>query len=579
MNVNRTSRYIPLICALSVVIGIVIGTFFANRFSGNRLNIINTSSNKLSDLLHIINDQYVDTVEINKLVEDAMPKILEELDPHSTYISAKDAQTANDDLRGSFSGVGIQFTIREDTVRVSNVIKGGPSEKVGLLAGDKIISVNDTPYVGKIVTNEETLHRLKGPKGTKVKIGVARHGQKKPVYFTVVRGDIPVKSIDATYMLNDHLGYIRVKSFGETTYAELLTSLAELEAENFTGLVVDLRDNGGGYLTSAIQLANEFLPKNSLIVYTQGRKSKREEYHSDGRGSYQNLPIIVLTNEFTASAAEIFSGAIQDNDRGVVIGRRSFGKGLVQQPVEFADGSLIRLTIARYYTPSGRCIQKPYVKGQSRDEYDMDILNRYNHGEFYNEDSIRQTGEIYHTSIGREVYGGGGIMPDYFVAEDTTLFTPYYNEVASKGTLLQFCYQYTDSHREDMKEFTKPSDIVKYLRKQNVMEQFLKYADNHDIRRRNNMILKSQQLLERAIYGNIIYSMLDMNDYLQYINHDDKTILKAIEIYKSGKTRPTLDDAKKKKTSKISQIINKSDIIYQKTKSTNEKDYTLRCSR
>lgn len=578
MNVNRTSRYIPIICAVSVVAGIIIGTFFANRFSGNRLNIINTSSNKLSDLLHIINDQYVDTVDVNKVVEDAMPKILEELDPHSTYISAKDAQTANDDLRGSFSGVGIQFTIRQDTVRVSSVIKGGPSEKVGVLAGDKIISVNDTPYVGKIVTNEETLHRLKGPKGTKVKIGVARHGQKKPVYFTIVRGDIPIKSIDATYMLNEHLGYIRIKSFGETTYAELLTSLAELEAENFTGLVIDLRDNGGGYLTSAIQLANEFLPKNSLIVYTQGRKSKREEYMSDGRGSYQNMPLIVLTNEFTASAAEIFSGAIQDNDRGVVIGRRSFGKGLVQQPIEFADGSMIRLTIARYYTPSGRCIQKPYVKGQSRDEYDMDILNRYNHGEFYNEDSIRQTGDVYHTSIGREVYGGGGIMPDYFVAEDTTLFTPYYNEVASKGTILQFCYEYTDSHRQDMKSFTKPSEIVKFLRKQNVMEQFIRYADNHDVRRRNNMILKSQRLLERAVYGNIIYSMLDMNEYLQYINHDDNTILKAIEIYKTGKTRPTLD-TKKKKTSHSNLSDSKKALFTNKLKSQYEKDYTLRCNR
>ena len=324
-NINRNNRWVPIIIAVSVIAGIIIGTFFANRFAGNRLNIINTSSNKLNDLLHIIDDQYVDTVDIANIVEQSMPKILEELDPHSSYISAKDAKTANDDLKGSFSGVGIQFVIREDTVRITGIIKGGPSEKVGILAGDKIISVDGKPYVGKEVTNEETLHRLKGEKGTKVKIGILRHGQQKPLSFTVVRGDIPLKSVDATYMINKELGYIKIKNFGETTYAELLTSLAELEVEGFQGLVVDLRGNGGGYLSSAIQMVNEFLPKNPLIVYTQGRRSRREEFRSDGRGSYQDLPIIVLIDETTASAAEIFSGAIQDNDRGIIVGRRYLG--------------------------------------------------------------------------------------------------------------------------------------------------------------------------------------------------------------------------------------------------------------
>lgn len=548
MKINRSSRFIPVIAAVSVVAGIVIGTFLASRFSGNRLNIINTTSNKLSDLLHIIGDQYVDTVNISQVVEDAMPKILEELDPHSTYISAKDAQTANDDLRGSFSGVGVQFTIREDTVRITNIIKGGPSEKVGIMAGDKIISVDGKPYVGKVVTNEETLHRLKGEKGTKVKIGIMRQGVKKPLTFTVVRGDIPVKSIEATYMLTDKLGYIRIKSFGETTYPELLTSLAELELQNFKGLVVDLRENGGGYLQSAIQIVNEFLPKNRLIVYTEGRKTSRYDYKSDGRGSYQSLPIIVLTNEFSASAAEIFAGAIQDNDRGVIVGRRSFGKGLVQQPIEFSDGSMIRLTVARYHTPSGRCIQKPYVKGENREEYEMDILTRYNHGEFFNEDSIRQTGEVFRTSIGRKVYGGGGIMPDYFVGEDTTLVTPYYSEVVSKGLLTQFCFEYVDTNRKALKNYTTPLDIVKYLRKQNLVEQFIRYADSRDVRRRNNMIIKSQRLFEHSLYGTIIYYMLDMNDYMRYMNQDDATIKKAIEIFNLGKTRPVLEEENKRKS-------------------------------
>ena len=548
MNIQRSSRFIPIISAISVVVGILIGTFLANRFSGNRLNIINTSSNKLNDLLHVIDDQYVDTVNISDVVEDAMPKILEELDPHSVYIAAKDAQTANDDLKGSFSGVGVQFTIREDTVRITNIIKGGPSEKVGLIAGDKIVSVDGKPFVGKVVTNEETLHRLKGEKGTKVRIGVLRHGETKERSFVVVRGDIPVKSIDATYMLTDKLGYIKIKSFGETTYPELLTSLAELEQQGFRGLVIDLRENGGGYLASAIQMINEFLPKNKLIVYTEGRKVKREEYRSDGRGSYQDIPIIILINEYSASASEIFSGAIQDNDRGTIIGRRSYGKGLVQQPIEFSDGSMIRLTIARYYTPSGRCIQKPYKKGQGHEEYEMDILDRYNHGEFFNEDSIRQTGEAFKTSIGRTVYGGGGIMPDYFVGEDTTQITPYYTEAYAKGLITQFCFEYVDNNRATLQRLTTPLEFVKYLRKQNIIDKFIRFADSHGLVRRNNMILKSQRLFEHAIYGTIIYYMLDMNDYMRYMNQDDATIKKAIEIFNQGKTKPVLNEKADKKT-------------------------------
>lgn len=547
-NINRNNRWVPLIIAVSIVVGIIIGTFFANRFSGNRLNIINTSSNKLNDLLHIIDDQYVDTVDIASIVEQSMPKILEELDPHSTYISSKDAKAANEDLKGSFSGVGIQFVIRNDTVRITNIIKGGPSEKVGILAGDKIVSVDDKPYVGKEVTNEETLRRLKGEKGTKVKVSVMRHGQKKPIPFTIVRGDIPLKSIDATYMINKELGYVKIKNFGETTYAELLTSLAELEVEGFKGLVVDLRGNGGGYLSAAIQMVNEFLPKNRLIVYTQGRRSRREEYRSDGRGSYQEIPIIVLTDETTASAAEIFSGAIQDNDRGIIVGRRSFGKGLVQQPIEFSDGSLINLTIARYYTPSGRCIQKPYVKGQPK-EYEMDLITRYERGEFFSQDSVHQSGEEYKTSIGRVVYGGGGIMPDYFVAEDTTALTPYYTECVTQGAIAQFCFEYTDNNRQKLSKYENGAELEKYLRKQGLLSQFVRYADDKGIKRRNNMIIKSQRLFEQAIYGSIIYNMLELNDYIQYLNHNNPTLDKAIQLFKNKQTKPTLND--KKGTSKV----------------------------
>lgn len=547
------NRFVPIIIAISLVAGIVIGTFLANRFSGNRLNIINTSSNKLNDLLHIIDEQYVDTVNVSDLVEEAMPQILSELDPHSSYISAKEASTANDDLRGSFSGIGVQFTIKRDTVYISNVIHGGPSEKTGILPGDRIIGVDEEPYVGEVVSNEETMHRLKGEKGTKVKLEILRNGEKKN--FTITRGDIPVHSIDATYMLTDELGYIRIKNFGETTYPELLMSLAQLQQEGFKGLVIDLRGNGGGYLASAIQLANEFLPQDKLIVYTQGRKAKREDYKSDGRGSYQKLPIIVLTDETTASAAEIFSGAIQDNDRGIIVGRRTFGKGLVQQPIEFSDGSLIHLTIARYYTPSGRCIQKPYTKGKS-DDYDMDIITRYNHGEFFNEDSIQQTGEQYKTSIGRIVYGGGGIMPDYFVAEDTTYFTTYYTETASRGYIAEFCFNYTDQNRSELNKFTDVTELLRYLRHQHLVEQFVRYADSKGVQRRNNMIRHSQHLFEEVIYGNIIYNIFDMEAYLQYINQTDPAVQRAIQLYNEQMTRPTLPPAvldKDKSQKKVAQ--------------------------
>ena len=492
MSKNRTSRFMPVIVAVSIVTGILIGTFYANHFSGNKLGIINTSSNKLNALLRIIDDQYVDTVNMGELVEDAMPQILGELDPHSSYIPAKDLEAVNSDLKGSFSGIGIQFTIQQDTIHVNNVIQGGPSEKVGLMAGDRIIEVDDSAFVGKIVTNYESMKRLKGPKGSEVKLGVFRPGEKETLHFTIVRGDIPVKSVDAAYMLNDKFGYIKVNKFGETTYPELLISLAKLNQANCEGVVIDLRGNTGGYMGAAIQMVNEFLPKsrlivytqgrmsppendtsngtgrghmgaaiqmvneflpkNRLIVYTQGRKSPRENYTSNGTGSSQKMPIVVLMDEGSASASEIFAGAIQDNDRGTIIGRRSFGKGLVQQPIDFSDGSAIRLTIARYYTPSGRCIQKPYVKGNDAN-YEMDILTRYEHGEFFSQDSIKQDqSQIFETSLGRPVYGGGGIMPDIFVPQDTTGMTSYYRMAVNRGLTIQFAFQYTDNHRAEMQD-------------------------------------------------------------------------------------------------------------------------------
>lgn len=552
MSQNKSNRYMPMLLALCVVIGIGIGSFFTNHFSGNRLNIINSGSNRLNNLLHIIDDQYVDEVNIDSLVDKAIPQILAELDPHSVYISAKDVQTATDDLKGSFSGVGIEFTIREDTIHVQNVIKNGPAERAGLLAGDKIVTIDGKPFVGKVVTNEEAMHRLKGPKDTKVKVGVVRYGSTKVREFTVTRGKIPQKSISAAYMLDENTGYIRIKNFGETTYPELLIALAKLSQGGFSNLVIDLRDNTGGYLQSAVQIANEFLPKNKLIVYTQGRKSPRQDYVSKGNGSYQNIPLVVLINEGSASASEIFAGAMQDNDRATIIGRRSFGKGLVQQQIEFPDHSMIRLTVARYYTPSGRCIQKPYTLGDDSD-YAQDLLTRYQHGEFFSQDSIKHTGPAYHTGLGRVVYGGGGITPDIFVPEDTLNITSYYKRAAMSGLILQFAYTYTDNNRLKLNNFTEMAKLADYLVKQNTVEQFAVYADNHGLKRRNLMIMKSHKLLERYINSRIIYNMLDEEAWNQYLNQNDPVITKTLEVFKTNsafpkKPEPKTPTSKSKKT-------------------------------
>jgi len=398
------------------------------------------------------------------------------------------------------------------------------------------------------------MHRLKGPKDTKVNIGVVRYGEKKIKQFTITRGDIPTHSITATYMLDDNTGYIKVKNFGDNTYAEMLIALAELSQEGFENLVIDLRGNTGGYLQSAVQMANEFLPKNKLIVYMQGRKQPRQNFASDGKGSYQHIPLIVLIDEASASASEIFAGAIQDNDRGTIIGRRSFGKGLVQQPIAFNDGSLIRLTIARYYTPSGRCIQKPYTSGTDK-SYEEDLLMRYEHGEFFSQDSIKQTGPAYHTGIGRTVYGGGGITPDIFVGEDTLGMTSYYKEAAMSGLILQFAYTYTDTNRQKLNEYDTMESLRNYVNRQNIVDKFASYAEKNGLRRRNLMIKKSYPLLDRYIVSRIIYNMQNEQALTEYLNSDDPVIKEALKVFAAKMAFPKVYDKQKnsKRNNKTAQ--------------------------
>lgn len=546
---HNKNRFVPLLVSIGVVVGIMLGSFFANHFSGNRLSIINNSSNKIIDLFHLIDDQYVDTVNIPDLVEKSMPQILKELDPHSTYISASKVEESMQDLKGSFSGIGIQFTLYKDTVRVVKVVKGGPSESVGIQAGDRIVKIDEKVYVGDSVTNDGTMSRLKGSKGSVVRLGIKRAGKPKLIGFSITRGEVPVKTVDAAYMTAPSIGYVRITSFGETTYAEFIAALSKLQTQGFEKLIIDLRGNPGGYMETAVQLVNEFLPKNALIVYTQGRKTPRKEYRTDGRGAYQKIPLVVLVDETSASASEIFAGAIQDNDRGTIIGRRSFGKGLVQVPIEFPDGSMLRLTTARYYTPSGRCVQKPYKPGDEED-YEADLLLRAEHGEYFSADSIRTTGEKYKTRLGRTVYGGGGIVPDIFIARDTLGMTSYFKEAYLGGLLFQYAYDFVDRNRNELNKCNDLTSVSKYLKKKNIIEGFASYAEKAGLKRRNLMIQSSRNLLTTYISSAIISDVFDDGEAVEYVNQTDAAVLRATSILTKGNALPQVNNSKGKAQAK-----------------------------
>lgn len=531
----KLKRFLPLIICISIVGGILIGLQYAYLFTGRKISFVPNGTNKLDQLIYLVDQNYVDTVDVAELIEEAMPQLLNELDPHSSYIPKSEAQEAAEDLHGSFSGIGVSFVMQKDTVNVMSVIRGGPAEKVGLLAGDRIVRADTTLLVG--MPDTEVMKRLKGPKDSTVKLGVKRRSSPELQWFTVVRGDIPVVSVDAAYMIDDKTGYLSIKNFGEKTYAEMLVAMAELSMHGMKDVIVDLRGNTGGYMHIAIQMVNEFLDEDQLIVYTEGRNSPRNEYRSNGKGSFHWVPLVVLVDEGSASASEIFAGAIQDNDRGTVIGRRTFGKGLVQEPIEFRDSSVVRLTVARYYTPSGRCIQKPYKKGHG-EEYDMDLIARYERGEFFSQDSIRHDGPEYKTNKGRTVYGGGGIMPDIFIPEDTTGLTSYYKEAVMSGLLRQFAFEFTDKNRAQMDKYTTQADIQKYLSRQNLPEQFARFAEKHKLRRRNLMLNRSRKLFERNLTASVIYNAKSMEEYLQYLNQDDPVVLKALELIEKGETYP-----------------------------------------
>lgn len=481
-----------------------------------------------------INNLYVDDVDENKLVEDAIKGMLSKLDPHSSYMTPKEVKDANEPLSGNFEGIGVQFNMIEDTLLVIQPVTNGPSEKVGIIAGDRIVSVNDSAIAGVKMSKEEIMKRLRGPKGTKVKLGVIRQGIKDRLTFTVVRDKIPVKSVDAVYMIRPQIGYIRIGNFGATTHQEFMEGLKTLRDQGMQHLILDLQENGGGYLKAAVDIANEFLQRGDLIVYTEGRKVPRTEYKADGGGVMRDGKVVVLVDSYTASAAEIVTGAIQDQDRGIVVGRRTFGKGLVQRPLDMPDGSMIRLTIAHYYTPSGRCIQKPYKKGENRD-YAMDVINRLKSGELTNADSIHFADSLKYETLRqhRTVYGGGGIMPDEYIPLDTTLYTNYHRELSAKSIVLQQNLRYVDSHRKKLKkEWTSFADYKqRYEVPQTLIDAILKEGDKQKIKPKDDAELqKTLPYLRLQLKALIARDIWDMSEYFSVYNEENEMVKRALQV-------------------------------------------------
>jgi carboxyl-terminal processing protease len=527
---------LPTLTVIGVAIGIVVGMAISQKANAQRIIYQNgqwqIEESKVDRLLQLMQEAYVDSLNIDSITDEAMTDLVKKLDPHSAYIPKEDLEMVNSELAGSFSGIGVQFTIQQDTVRIVAVIAGGPCEGVGVLAGDKIVTVDDSTFVGKKLNNERVIKTLRGEKGSRVKLGVLRAGVSEPLSFTVIRGDIPVHSVDAKFIIEskEKIGFIRVNKFGETTYKEFISALADLYSKGATKFIVDLRENSGGYMEQAIRMANEFLQRGDLIVYSQGKAYPRYEATANGGGRFKDVPLVVLIDNFSASASEIFAGAMQDNDRATIIGRRSFGKGLVQQQMAFSDGSAVRLTVARYYTPSGRCIQKPYTLGDQED-YEKDLLDRWEHGELFSADSIHFADTTtYRTKGGRVVRGGGGIMPDVFVGRDTTLNTPWYNRCVNLAYTYQFAYQYTDKHRKELSRFKDWKSLEQYLLKQNLIREFASFAKEKGVEPNEAEIQKSRPLMTRLLNAYIVRNILGDEGFFPLFERDDEITKKAIEV-------------------------------------------------
>lgn len=535
----------PLVISIAIVLGIVIGNYISTK------KFTLDKDRKINAVLNLIQSEYVDSIDVKDLVEQAIPAIIGNLDPHSYYIPASDIRAENEKLDGSLSGIGVSFFMMNDTANVDQVIPNGPAEKVGMLAGDRIISVNGESIVGGTLTAEGIRSKIRGEKGTKVKIGVKRNSSKKTLTFTITRDDIPMNTVDVSYMLDDKTGYIKIAQFGKNTYDEFFAALSKLKKDGASRYIVDLRGNPGGYMEMAILMVNEFLEQGELIVYTKGRKEREDiQVWSDDQGSFHDAQVAVLIDEYSASASEIMAGALQDNDRGLVVGRRSFGKGLVQKQIYLPDSSAIRLTIARYYTPSHRCIQKDYTLGDE-DDYSKELYDRYTHGELYSADSIKvDKSKIFRTANGRIVYGGGGIVPDIFVPNDTTGVTTYYRAVANLGLLQQYVYTYVDINRDQLKNVKTVKQLMGMMPSDDALTyDFVCYARDNGVPMRWYYINLSRSLIARQLRALVIRDVLGTEEFYRYYNRTDNTVNAALKALNDGKGKfpITLTSAKKKK--------------------------------
>jgi carboxyl-terminal processing protease len=520
--------YFPIIIAFSIIFGILIGRFYNGSNAENKFIII-PKANKLDNVLNYIDNEYVDEVSKADLIEKTIPKILEELDPHSQYIPASELQKVNEPLEGNFSGIGIQFNMLNDTLVVIQTVANGPSQKVGIIAGDRIIKVNGEIVAGRKIPSDSIVSRLRGPKGTSVNVAVLRRNVLELIDFDIIRDNIPLYSVDVAYIIKEGVGYIKLNKFSATTEEEFVNSVAKLREQGMKKLILDLRENGGGYMNAAVFIADQFLNGNELIVYTQGKARQKQEFNSTPGGLCVDLDLTILIDENSASASEILAGAIQDNDRGIIIGRRSFGKGLVQEQKPLSDGSALRLTIARYYTPTGRCIQKPYNKNIN--DYLGDLNDRYIHGELENADSNKFTDSLkYMTPGGKTVYGGGGIMPDTFIPIDTVGITDYYINVRNQGLLYRYSLKYSDENRKYLSGLKTPKEFVDYLNRQNVFSKFIAFVSKEGIKEVKSDIKTSERILKVQLNAYIARNFLDNDGFYPIIQDIDNTLLKAIEV-------------------------------------------------
>jgi carboxyl-terminal processing protease len=528
---KKITILIPLLIAVSVAAGILIGNLLNKNSQTGFAGLSIGGQNKISEILSYIDQGYVDSVNTSEIIEKTIPEILKNLDPHTSYIPPADMKEVQEEMTGKFSGIGVQFSIMEDTVRVIEVISGGPSSKVGIMPGDRIVKVNDSIIAGVNVVNNTVLNLLRGDKNTKVLVGILRKGTEKEIDFEITRGDIPINSIDVSYMIDEETGFIKISRFANKTYKEFMEGMDKIKNAGAKKVIIDLRQNPGGSLVAVLQMVDEFLGKDEPILYTEGINQPRKTYNASGSDTWKEFKVYVMIDEFSASASEIFAGAIQDNDRGFIIGRRSFGKGLVQEQIPLSDGSALRLTVARFYTPSGRCIQSSYEEGN--DKYYSNIYERFHSMEQLVADSIHFSDSLrYTTKSGRIVYGGGGIMPDFFVPIDTTGNSEYYNSIYRKGLIYSFAYAYADEHRKDLSDFNNADEIDNYLDRKNVMEEFLQYAVGKGIPRDNAGLKISSVIIKTQLKAYIARNIIGEEGFYPIIKKIDNMLLRTIEISK-----------------------------------------------